>query len=128
MHLYVVIRLISISILVSMLFAPCEIKGQLSHLDYNPDVTHMLDRLETSGHLDLKHQSVRYQSLLDILQSNIKKDSVSPIDLNNWDLLHKSIPERKYYSSDTTEVYYSCLLYTSPSPRDRTRSRMPSSA
>jgi len=29
------------------------------------------------------------------------------------------------------EVYgqtYTCLLYTSPSPRDRTRSRMPSSA
>ena len=25
-------------------------------------------------------------------------------------------------------VYSSCLLYTSPSPRDRTRSRMPSSA
>ena len=25
-------------------------------------------------------------------------------------------------------VVYSCLLYTSPSPRDRTRSRMPSSA
>ena len=26
------------------------------------------------------------------------------------------------------ENYYACLLYTSPSPRDRTRSRMPSSA
>ena len=26
------------------------------------------------------------------------------------------------------ETYKSCLLYTSPSPRDRTRSRMPSSA
>ena len=26
------------------------------------------------------------------------------------------------------KLYYSCLLYTSPSPRDRTRSRMPSSA
>ena len=25
-------------------------------------------------------------------------------------------------------ICYSCLLYTSPSPRDRTRSRMPSSA
>ena len=25
-------------------------------------------------------------------------------------------------------LYRSCLLYTSPSPRDRTRSRMPSSA
>ena len=25
-------------------------------------------------------------------------------------------------------IQYNCLLYTSPSPRDRTRSRMPSSA
>ena len=29
---------------------------------------------------------------------------------------------------DATPVRHSCLLYTSPSPRDRTRSRMPSSA
>ena len=28
----------------------------------------------------------------------------------------------------TLEKRYACLLYTSPSPRDRTRSRMPSSA
>ena len=27
-----------------------------------------------------------------------------------------------------TVIPYTCLLYTSPSPRDRTRSRMPSSA
>ena len=27
-----------------------------------------------------------------------------------------------------TEAFNDCLLYTSPSPRDRTRSRMPSSA
>ena len=27
-----------------------------------------------------------------------------------------------------TRLFYCCLLYTSPSPRDRTRSRMPSSA
>ena len=32
--------------------------------------------------------------------------------------------KRPSFSSD----YYPCLLYTSPSPRDRTRSRMPSSA
>ena len=36
------------------------------------------------------------------------------------------------YYGITTGVYcdtcYTCLLYTSPSPRDRTRSRMPSSA
>ena len=31
-------------------------------------------------------------------------------------------------SLDRSTVYIACLLYTSPSPRDRTRSRMPSSA
>ena len=29
---------------------------------------------------------------------------------------------------DNLDQYINCLLYTSPSPRDRTRSRMPSSA
>ena len=33
-----------------------------------------------------------------------------------------------YYYLDETIPLYACLLYTSPSPRDRTRSRMPSSA
>ena len=32
---------------------------------------------------------------------------------------------RKFQNND---YVYTCLLYTSPSPRDRTRSRMPSSA
>ena len=31
-------------------------------------------------------------------------------------------------SITATHNYNACLLYTSPSPRDRTRSRMPSSA
>ena len=30
--------------------------------------------------------------------------------------------------TDELEYYYPCLLYTSPSPRDRQKSRMPSSA
>ena len=34
-----------------------------------------------------------------------------------------------YFSTDeTSDELIDCLLYTSPSPRDRTRSRMPSSA
>ena len=32
------------------------------------------------------------------------------------------------FMTDTIAVVTDCLLYTSPSPRDRTRSRMPSSA
>ena len=36
---------------------------------------------------------------------------------------------RKYLSNDKIDdIDIACLLYTSPSPRDRTRSRMPSSA
>ena len=47
----------------------------------------------------------------------------------------KTSIDRKYAQSSSyslspisMDVLYSCLLYTSPSPRDRTRSRMPSSA
>ena len=41
-------------------------------------------------------------------------------DLNRMELKMKLVDHMKYYQG--------CLLYTSPSPRDRTRSRMPSSA
>ena len=34
----------------------------------------------------------------------------------------------KIPGTDIEITLYACLLYTSPSPRDRTRSRMPSSA
>ena len=43
-----------------------------------------------------------------------------------------SEPEATFVSTsdiiDSIREYQTCLLYTSPSPRDRTRSRMPSSA
>ena len=42
-------------------------------------------------------------------------------DASTPDELWKSWLERRKYGA-------TCLLYTSPSPRDRTRSRMPSSA
>ena len=38
------------------------------------------------------------------------------------------VPWQQFKATDSKGVYMSCLLYTSPSPRDRTRSRMPSSA
>ena len=38
----------------------------------------------------------------------------------------KEVLEQKMVSNQTVTI--GCLLYTSPSPRDRTRSRMPSSA
>ena len=44
---------------------------------------------------------------------------------------NEDIKETSIMVSDTEhndQIIESCLLYTSPSPRDRTRSRMPSSA
>ena len=37
-------------------------------------------------------------------------------------------PDVNRHDPDAEEKFKDCLLYTSPSPRDRTRSRMPSSA
>ena len=37
-------------------------------------------------------------------------------------------PVIKMEISRTSHPFYTCLLYTSPSPRDRQKSRMPSSA
>ena len=50
-----------------------------------------------------------------------------------WEYAARGGLEQKLYSwgDDASEIYNKCnicLLYTSPSPRDRTRSRMPSSA
>ena len=39
-----------------------------------------------------------------------------------------SSTERALEDAVLSPRFYTCLLYTSPSPRDRTRSRMPSSA
>ena len=39
-----------------------------------------------------------------------------------------SLVEKTLQFYDQMNIQYSCLLYTSPSPRDRTRYRMPSSA
>ena len=45
-----------------------------------------------------------------------------------WQFRTPKGKKRKVKSESDWKKYYGCLLYTSPSPRDRTRSRMPSSA
>ena len=53
-----------------------------------------------------------------------------PLNIFVVDKSEKSILNAKsiYEQAEKNDVPKSCLLYTSPSPRDRTRSRMPSSA
>ena len=61
------------------------------------------------------------------LESGKRYVDLHPIDENKFDLL-----ELQYFSDVENMIcltrYYNCLLYTSPSPRDATLSRMPSSA
>ena len=54
----------------------------------------------------------------------IPRSKNSLADIAAW---HAEYTKPKNIGS-TTSDHYTCLLYTSPSPRDRTRSRMPSSA
>ena len=58
-------------------------------------------------------KTVDYSKLVQILKDQSKKIYCFTIEK---------------YSNSILEIINSCLLYTSPSPRDRTRSRMPSSA
>ena len=65
-----------------------------------------------------------------------KKEGVEPADFDDnpkleltWTILFAVILVGMAIPATTTMIKaYDCLLYTSPSPRDRTRSRMPSSA
>ena len=48
-----------------------------------------------------------------------------PVNKRHFDMVYSHI---KYSDKPFMGSVTACLLYTSPSPRDRTRSRMPSSA
>ena len=50
------------------------------------------------------------------------------LDLGDVDLTESSVSKFELKGLPEVEFVCYCLLYTSPSPRDRTRSRMPSSA
>ena len=57
---------------------------------------------------------------------NVVRFKVKPGQEQKFIELHKSLPDLDGMKDGA--LIKTCLLYTSPSPRDRTRSRMPSSA
>ena len=69
---------------------------------------------------------ISYTDYLNELENGKIKDQPAPkIAINYWNLpLHSTLKDVVRVIRDDE----ACLLYTSPSPRDRTRSRMPSSA
>ena len=91
--------------------------------------SHLAERLITRGDEVV---------ILDNLSTGSDKNLVaiaSKIKFESGDILDKPLIETLVSGSDyvvhlaaALGVFNICLLYTSPSPRDRTRSRMPSSA
>ena len=68
-----------------------------------------------------------------IVEDVFDKDELNPI-LNEFDEIVDDFAEKAFQAGkiqnkhDDKDVFKSCLLYTSPSPRDLSTSRMPSSA
>ena len=60
------------------------------------------------------------QRIFDLISTLVIVTFAAAVIYGGWEDAHRSFT--------TWERFATCLLYTSPSPRDRTRSRMPSSA
>ena len=75
-------------------------------------------------------------SILDEIKEETKKDHGYVVELRRYFHSHPELSRQEFNTANKIEEeldklgisHKSCLLYTFPSPRDRTRSRMPSSA
>ena len=64
----------------------------------------------------------------DIVKESYEKDGYVIIDDFLFTDVVDELHDLAINYDQVDDLYRDCLLYTSPSPRDRTRSRMPSSA
>ena len=78
--------------------------------------------------LELLRGKVANQNVLQLTKGKIKKEDVSLTEdvSDQGEVVTES--KKKKSKQKKTKMCLSCLLYTSPSPRDRQKSRMPSSA
>ena len=81
--------------------------------------------LAKNMYYEARNQGLAGQLAVSLVVMNRVKDSRYP---NTVCGVVEQGPTRESWKKNGTYYPISCLLYTSPSPRDRTRSRMPSSA
>ena len=99
-------------------------------------VTYHITQWAGGGGVIFNHTvSVQGQSseFVDWIKEECFNEAGDPINLNNFSFLDEISPAQFATLPVTPHMRWTapsptCLLYTSPSPRDRTRSRMPSSA
>src|SRR5665811_363563 len=103
----------------------------------NPDSDNILCYVSGAGGVGKSYLIETLTVLIDSLKKyegtkNLLKAAPTGLSALNIDAVtcHKAfqLPVQKKKKSPGVGQYINCLLYTSPSPRDRTRSRMPSSA
>ena len=112
-------------------------------IDSLPEYSDLLIMLNKIGSKTLKinllpNEKVSLKNInQDYIQLDIKKEILFNINLNDYPTIEAGIKlildiivsiNHQVDIKNAKKQNISCLLYTSPSPRDRTRSRMPSSA
>src|SRR5678809_1697767 len=102
-------------------------KQRLDFLSATPNVVRAMLGL----HKPLS-QSGLEKGLLDLVYFRVSQINGCAycLDMHSKDLRAAGESEQRLYLLDAwrESPFYTCLLYTSPSPRDRQKSRMPSSA
>ena len=84
-------------------------------------IIHVLKTMPTNTDIEKRDRAVIAFTLL----TGARDSAIASMSLKHVDIVNNQVTQ------DAREVktkFSNCLLYTSPSPRDRTRSRMPSSA
>ena len=88
---------------------------------------------------DFENQILHLHRVRDKIQFSVEKsifeEQGTNLAIGTFDLIILRIPRpfdlslaQHLLNKSPNAIFINCLLYTSPSPRDRTRSRMPSSA
>src|SRR5665811_1630061 len=98
------------------------LRSRRSNLAVPGSSTKMIDKARGLGadqvFLDIE------DAVAPLAKPDARKNIVAGLNEGGWGSTIRSVRVNDW----TTQWTYACLLYTSPSPRDRTRSRMPSSA
>ena len=103
--------------------------GQLQFIDSLQFINGSLDKLATN--LQMGDLVITRQGVTDKELALLQRKGVYPYEyVSGYERFdERRLPQKEtFYSQLKREHISDCLLYTSPSPRDRTRSRMPSSA
>ena len=85
--------------------------------------------IPSQSYINLQKQSNAYTTFWSCMFKLFDSTGSIPVILTlNYDLVLERSLLNTLHSVNNHKFPFTCLLYTSPSPRDRTRSRMPSSA